>query len=250
MIRVKNISKSFNDEQVLQDITVDFEEGKTNLVIGESGSGKTVLVKCIIALFEVDSGEIYYHDRNIVKMNIKQRQTLRREMGKLFQGGALFDSLTVEENVRFPLDMFTSMTSGEKRKQVSFCLNRVHLHAAHKLFPAELSGGMKKRAAIARAIVQNPKYLFCDEPNSGLDPKTAIIIDKLISDITHEFNITTIVNTHDMNSVMEIGEKVIFIHKGIKRWEGTGEHILDSDDEYLNDFVFASNMAKKIKDNR
>lgn len=248
MITVQNISKSFNNTLVLDNISVDFEEGKTNLVIGQSGSGKTVLVKCIIGLFEVDTGIINYHNRNIVTMKIKQRQALRREMGKLFQGAALFDSSTVEENVRFPLDMFTSMTSGEKRKQVDFCLDRVHLNKAHLLFPAELSGGMKKRTAIARAIVQNPKYLFCDEPNSGLDPITAIIIDNLISDITHDFNITTVINTHDMNSVMEIGEKVIFIHQGVKRWEGTKEHVLDSSDEYLNNFVFASNLAKKIKE--
>lgn len=247
MISVKNISKSFNGELVLKDISVDFEEGKTNLVIGQSGSGKTVLVKCIIGLFSVDQGEIFYHDRDIVRMSIKQRQLLRREMGKLFQGGALFDSLSVEENVRFPLDFFSNMTPGEKRKRVDFCLDRVHLEKAHSLYPAELSGGMKKRAAIARAIVQNPRYLFCDEPNSGLDPKTAIVIDNLISDITHEYNMTTVINTHDMNSVMEIGEKVMFIYEGEKRWEGTREGVMDSSNEYLNDFVFASNLAKKIK---
>jgi phospholipid/cholesterol/gamma-HCH transport system ATP-binding protein len=248
MITVKNISKSFNNEIVLDDISVSFEEGKTNLVIGRSGSGKTVLVKCIIGLYEVDQGDIFYHDRNIVTMSIKEKQAIRREMGKLFQGGALFDSLTVEENVRFPLDMFSSMSSAEKRKQVDFCLEHVHLEKSHKLFPAELSGGMQKRAAIARAIVQNPKYLFCDEPNSGLDPQTAIVIDKLISEITHEFNMTTIINTHDMNSVMEIGEKVVFIYKGIKHWEGTGEQVLNADNEHLNDFVFASNLTKKIKE--
>lgn len=248
MIQVEHISKSFSGELVLDDISVSFKEGMTNLVIGQSGSGKTVLVKCIIGLHEVDSGNIYYHDRNIVTMGRKERQELRREMGKLFQGGALFDSLTVEENVRFPLDMFTSMTAKEKRDRVDFCLDRVHLNKAHNLYPAELSGGMQKRAAIARAIVQNPKYLFCDEPNSGLDPITAIVIDKLISDITHDFNMTTVINTHDMNSVMEIGEKVVFIYQGIKRWEGTKDDVLDSTDEYLNDFVFASNLAKKIKE--
>lgn len=250
MITVRHISKSFNKERVLDDVSVDFEEGKTNLIIGRSGSGKTVLVKCIIGLFEVDEGEIYYHDRNIVTMNFRHRRTLRREMGKLFQGGALFDSLTVEENVRFPLDMFTSMTAGEKRKQVDFCLEHVDLHRAHSFYPAELSGGMRKRAAIARAIVQNPKYLFCDEPNSGLDPQTAIVIDKLISDITHEFTMTTLINTHDMNSVMEIGEKVVFIHEGKKRWEGTGDKVFDTDDEYLNRFVFASDFTRKIKEKR
>jgi phospholipid/cholesterol/gamma-HCH transport system ATP-binding protein len=250
MITVRNVNKSFNNERVLVDFSVVFDQGKTNLVIGQSGSGKTVLIKCIIGLFEVDSGEVLYHNRNIVTMNFRERQKLRREMGKLFQGGALFDSLTVEENVRFPLDMFTNMTSGEKRKQVNFCLDRVNLGKSHNLFPAELSGGMQKRAAIARAIVQNPKYLFCDEPNSGLDPKTAILIDDLISDITHEFNMTTVINTHDMNSVMEIGEKVVFIYQGMKKWEGNKDLILDSTDEYLNDFVFATNLAKKLKEKR
>jgi len=248
MIRVDHISKSFTNELVLKDISVSFDEGKTNLVIGQSGSGKTVLIKCIIGLFEVDEGNIYFHERNLVTMSFKERQLLRREMGKLFQGGALFDSLTVEENVKFPLEMFSSLTSGEKNKRVDFCLDRVQLPTAHKLYPAELSGGMKKRAAIARAIVQNPKYLFCDEPNSGLDPKTAIVIDDLISDITHEFHMTTIVNTHDMNSVMEIGEKVVFIYEGAIVWEGTKDEILNSSNSKLNDFVFASNMAKKIKE--
>lgn len=249
MIRVEHVNKSFNQEQVLHDISVSFDEGKTNLIIGQSGSGKTVLVKCIIGLHEVDDGSIYFHDRNMVTMTRKERQLLRREMGKLFQGGALFDSLTIEENIRFPLDMFSTFTSGEKKKRVDFCLDRVHLSKVHKLFPAELSGGMQKRAAIARAIVQNPKYLICDEPNSGLDPITAIVIDNLISDITHEFNMTTIINTHDMNSVMEIGEKVMFIHNGYKDWEGTKDDILDSTEKNLNEFVFASNLAKKIKKN-
>lgn len=248
MIIVEHISKSFNNERVLDDISVTFDEGKTNLIIGQSGSGKTVLVKCIIGLHEVDSGNIYFHDRNLVTMSIKERQLLRREMGKLFQGGALFDSLTVEENVKFPLDMFSTMTLGEKQKRVDFCLDRVQLPKANKLYPAELSGGMKKRAAIARAIVQNPQYLFCDEPNSGLDPITALVIDDLISDITHEYNMTTVINTHDMNSVMEIGEKVMFIYNGIKDWEGTKDDILDSTDKNLNEFVFASNLAKKIRD--
>ncbi len=248
MIIVEHISKSFNNEQVLDDISVTFDEGKTNLIIGQSGSGKTVLVKCIIGLHEVDSGNIYFHDRNLVTMSIKERQLLRREMGKLFQGGALFDSLTVEENVKFPLDMFSTMTLGEKQKRVDFCLDRVQLPKANKLYPAELSGGMKKRAAIARAIVQNPQYLFCDEPNSGLDTITALVIDDLIRDITHEYNMTTVINTHDMNSVMEIGEKVMFIYNGIKDWEGTKDDILDSTDKNLNEFVFASNLAKKIRD--
>ena len=247
MIIVENINKSFNNEQVLHDISFSFEQGKTNLIIGRSGSGKTVLLKSIVGLFEVDSGNIYYNDRNFVIMNFSERKKLRKEIGMLFQGSALFDSLTVEENIRFPIDMFTSMSSKEKLNRVNFCLEKVNLENANKLFPSELSGGMQKRVAIARAIVQNPKYLFCDEPNSGLDPKTALIIDKLISDITHEFNITTIINTHDMNSVMEIGETVMFIHEGRKCWEGTGGEVLNSSDEHLNDFVFASNLAKKIK---
>lgn len=248
MIVVDHISKSFDEHIVLQDISTNFEEGKTNLIIGRSGSGKTVLVKCIIGLHEVDEGSIYYHDRNLVKMDIRQRQSLRREMGKLFQGSALFDSLSVEDNIKFPLDMFTSMSEKEKINRVNFCLERVSLENVNHLYPAELSGGMQKRVAIARAIVQNPKYLFCDEPNSGLDPITAIVIDNLISDITHEYNMTTIINTHDMNSVMEIGEKVVFIHEGRKAWEGTRDDILNTSHEALNDFVFASNLAKKIKD--
>jgi phospholipid/cholesterol/gamma-HCH transport system ATP-binding protein len=248
MIIVDNISKTFHDTKVLQNISINFEEGKTNLVIGRSGSGKTVLVKCIIGLHEVDEGKITYHDRNLVEMDLKQRQSLRREMGKLFQGGALFDSLTVEENIKFPLDMFSSSTEKEKINRVNFCLERVSLDKVNHLYPAELSGGMKKRVAIARAIVQNPRYLFCDEPNSGLDPMTAIVIDNLISDITHEYNMTTIINTHDMNSVMEIGEKVVFIHNGEKAWEGTSDDILNTSHEALNDFVFASNLAKKIKE--
>lgn len=247
MIRVETITKAFSGTTVLQDISVEFEKGKTNLIIGRSGSGKTVLMKCIVGLHEVDSGAIYFNDRNFVTMDFRERQALRREMGMLFQGSALFDSLTVEENVMFPLNMFTQMTLGEKLERTNFCLNRVSLENVNRLYPGELSGGMKKRVAIARAIVQNPKYLFCDEPNSGLDPKTALVIDDLISEITHEFNMTTVINTHDMNSVMEIGEKVVFIHEGIKGWEGTSEEILDTDDEYLNDFVFASNFAKKIK---
>lgn len=247
MIKINNLVKVFNDVKVLEDISVTFEKGKTNLIIGKSGSGKTVLMKCIVGLHEVDSGSVYYNDRNFVTMDFKKRKEIRREIGMLFQGSALFDSLTVEENVMFPLNMFTQMTLGEKLERTNICLNRVNLTDINKLYPGELSGGMKKRVAIARAIVENPKYLFCDEPNSGLDPKTALVIDDLISEITHEYNITTVINTHDMNSVMEIGEKVVFIHEGRKGWEGTREDILDSDDENLNDFVFASNFAKKIK---
>ncbi len=248
MIKIEHICKKFSTVPVLEDVSVTFDEGKTNLIIGKSGSGKTVLVKSIIGLHKIDSGNIFFHHRDFVAMSVKQKQELRREMGMLFQGSALFDSLTVEENIKFPLDMFTKMTTKEKRERVNFCLHRVNLQDVNDLFPAELSGGMQKRVAIARAIVQNPRYLFCDEPNSGLDPKTAIVIDNLISDITHEFNMTTIINTHDMNSVIEIGEKVIFIHQGKKSWEGTKDDILTSDDENLNDFVFASNLAKRMKE--
>jgi phospholipid/cholesterol/gamma-HCH transport system ATP-binding protein len=247
MINVVNIFKSFNNVPVLKDISVKFEKGKTNLIIGRSGSGKTVLMKSITGLHEIDEGSIFFDDRDFVQMNFMEKKELRKEMGMLFQGAALFDSLTVEENVMFPLNMFSKMSPGDKRDRVNECLKRVNLNKVNKLYPGELSGGMKKRVAIARAIVQNPKYLFCDEPNSGLDPKTALLIDDLISEITHEYNITTVVNTHDMNSVMEIGEKVVFIHQGIKCWEGTRDDILDSDDPILNDFVFASNFAKKIK---
>lgn len=247
MIRVENLMKSFNGSPVLKDISVTFEKGKTNLIIGRSGSGKTVLMKCLVGLHEVDQGSVFYNDRDFVKMDFLQRKQIRREIGMLFQGSALFDSLTVEENVMFPLNMFTNMSFEEKLNRTNICLNRVDLPDSNKLYPGELSGGMKKRVAIARAIVENPQYLFCDEPNSGLDPKTALVIDDLISEITHEYGITTVINTHDMNSVMEIGEKVVFIHEGLKGWEGTREDILDSDDENLNDFVFASNFAKKIK---
>lgn len=247
MVRVENLVKVFNGITVLEDISVEFEKGKTNLIIGRSGSGKTVLMKCMVGLHEVDQGAVYYDDRNFVTMNFTARKEIRREIGMLFQGSALFDSLTVEENVMFPLNMFTGMSLEEKRERTNTCLKRVNLADVNRLYPGELSGGMKKRVAIARAIVENPKYLFCDEPNSGLDPKTALVIDDLISEITHEYNITTVINTHDMNSVMEIGEKVVFIHEGHKGWEGTREEILDTDDENLNDFVFASSFAKKIK---
>ncbi len=247
MIRVENLVKSFNGTTVLENVSVTFEKGKTNLIIGRSGSGKTVLMKSIVGLHEVDSGSVFYDKRDFVQMNFAERKSIRREIGMLFQGSALFDSLTVEENVMFPLNMFTNMSFDEKRERANLCLSRVNLVDANNLYPGELSGGMKKRVAIARAIVENPRYLFCDEPNSGLDPKTALVIDDLISEITHEYNITTVINTHDMNSVMEIGEKVVFIHEGQKEWEGTREEILDSDNQNLNDFVFASNFAKKIK---
>jgi phospholipid/cholesterol/gamma-HCH transport system ATP-binding protein len=247
MIKVENLVKTFNDAVVLEDISVEFDKGKTNLIIGRSGSGKTVLMKCIVGLHEADRGSVFYADQNFVSMDFNQRKVIRREIGMLFQGGALFDSLNVEENVMFPLNMFSHMSPEEKLERTNSCLKRVNLADVNKLYPGELSGGMKKRVAIARAIVQNPKYLFCDEPNSGLDPKTALVIDDLISEITHEYNITTVINTHDMNSVMEIGEKVVFIHEGRKEWEGTREDIFDSDNKNLNDFVFASNFAKRVR---
>ena len=247
MIIVKNLFKSFNGNSVLNNISVTFETGKTNLIIGRSGSGKTVLLKSIVGLHEVESGEIWYENTLFNKLNFTDKKEIRSEMGMLFQGSALFDSLTVEQNVRFPLDMFTDKSSEEKNERVNFCLNRVNILNANKLFPSELSGGMKKRVAIARAISLNPKYLFCDEPNSGLDPITAILIDELIKELTEEYSMTTIVNTHDMNSVIEIGEKIIFISDGVKCWEGNKNEILNSDCESLNDFVFANSLAKKLR---
>lgn len=232
---------------VLEGINATFEKGKTNLIIGQSGSGKTVLLKCIVGLHEVDSGEIYYNDTRFDNLNFRDRKKIRQKIGMLFQGSALFDSATVEENVMFPLDMFTTMSHEEKLDRVNFCLNRVNIINSNHLYPAEISGGMKKRVAIARAIALNPEFLFCDEPNSGLDPKTAVVIDQLIKEITEEFNITTIINTHDMNSVMGIGDKVIFIHNGKKWWEGSKENILDSDNKELNDFVFSTELTRKIK---
>jgi len=233
---------------VLNDLNMTLEKGKCNVVIGQSGSGKTVLMKSIVGLLEIDSGEILYDERNFTTMGKKERQLLRKEMGMLFQGGALFDSLTVEENVMFPLNMFTSDNYSSKLKRVDFCLERVGLRGVNQLMTAELSGGMRKRAAIARAIALSPRYLFCDEPNSGLDPRTAIRIDNLISEITREYNITTLVNSHDMNSVLEIGDKVIYIYQGCQCWEGTKEEVLHTDNEALNSFVFATRMAQQIKD--
>lgn len=247
MISVKQLNKSFNGTPILKDITLTFETGKTNLIIGKSGSGKTVLLKSIIGLHEIDSGEIWFEDILFNKLDFTEKKDIRKEIGMLFQGSALFDSLTVEQNVRFPLDMFTEKSNEEKRDRVNFCLNRVNILNSNHLFPAELSGGMKKRVAIARAISLNPKYLFCDEPNSGLDPVTAILIDDLIKELTHEYSMTTIVNTHDMNSVMETGEKIVFISNGVKCWEGTKDEILNSDCETLNDFVFANSLAKQLK---
>ncbi len=247
MIKGEHIYKSFDGRTILEDISVQFDEGKTNLIIGRSGSGKTVLLKTLVGLHEPDSGSIFYDEKNYTALTFVQRKEVRRELGMIFQGGALLDSSTVYENVRLPLDMFTNRTSAEKDKRVRECLERVELSHAGHLYPSELSGGMIKRAAIARAIVLNPKYLFCDEPNSGLDPQTSIVIDNLIHDITVEYNITTIINTHDMNSVMEIGDKIVYIHQGKKWWEGTKDDILRADNKELNDFVFASAMAKKAK---
>jgi phospholipid/cholesterol/gamma-HCH transport system ATP-binding protein len=247
MISVKNLYKSFNGRTVLRNISVTFEPGKTNLIIGQSGSGKTVLLKSIVGLHEIDSGEIWYEDKLLNKLDFQERKEIRKEMGMLFQGSALFDSLTVEQNVRFPLDMFSDKSMEEKIERVNFCLNRVNIINANKLYPAELSGGMRKRVAIARAISLNPRYLFCDEPNSGLDPITAILIDALIKEITLEYCMTTIVNTHDMNSVMENGEKILFISEGVKWWEGNKNEILHSDCEKLNDFVFANSLAKQLR---
>ena len=247
MIKCENIFKSFDGRTILEDISVEFESGKTNLIIGRSGSGKTVLLKTLVGLHEPDSGSIFYDEKNYTALSFKKRKEVRRELGMIFQGGALLDSSTVYENVRLPLDMFTNKSSAEKDKRVKECLARVELSHAGHLYPSELSGGMIKRAAIARAIVLNPKYLFCDEPNSGLDPQTSIVIDNLIHDITVEYNITTIINTHDMNSVMEIGEKIVYIHQGKKWWEGSKNDILQADNKELNDFVFASAMAKRAK---
>ena len=247
MIKGEHLYKSFDGRTILEDISVEFESGKTNLIIGRSGSGKTVLLKTLVGLHDPDSGNIFYDEKNYTELSFAERKLVRRELGMIFQGGALLDSSTVYENVRLPLDMFTDKSSAEKDRRVKECLERVELSHAGHLYPSELSGGMIKRAAIARAIVLNPKYLFCDEPNSGLDPQTSIVIDNLIHDITVEYNITTIINTHDMNSVMEIGDKIVYIHQGKKWWEGTKEEILHADNQELNDFVFASAMAKRAK---
>ncbi len=247
MIKAENIVKSFDGRTVLKNISVQFEAGQTNLIIGRSGSGKTVLLKCLVGLHEVDEGAIYYDDVCFSTLDFRRRKAIRRDVGMIFQGGALLDASTVEENVKLPLDLFTDQSEEEKMERVNYCLKRVNLDHAHHLYPSELSGGMVKRAAIARAIVMNPRYLFCDEPNSGLDPQTSIVIDNLIQDITKEYNITTIINTHDMNSVMEIGEKVVFIYEGNKWWEGSHNDILQADNKELNDFVFASAMAKRAR---
>lgn len=247
MIEVKNISKSFDGRTILHDISATFETGKTNLIIGQSGSGKTVLIKSIIGLIHPEEGEILYDGRDIMKMNQNQVKELRKEIGMLFQGSALFDSETVLGNVMFPLTMFTSMAPAEIKDRAEFCIERVNLKGADDKYPSEISGGMQKRVAIARAIALNPKYLFCDEPNSGLDPRTSIVIDELLHDITHEYNITTIINTHDMNSVLGIGENIIFINKGYREWVGNMNEIYHTANEALNDFVFANDLFQKVK---
>ena len=248
MIRAEGVCKSFDKKEVLTDIDAVFEPGKVNLIIGKSGSGKTVLLKSLIGLHSIDKGKIFYNDRDITVMNNKQIKDIRKELGVVFQGGALFDSLSVLENVKFPLNLFSSMTEKEKTERAIFCLNRVNQNNVENLYPAEISGGMKKRVAIARAIVLQPKYLFCDEPNSGLDPLTSIVIDNLLSELTHEYDMTTVINTHDMNSVFEIGEKVLFIHEGHKEWEGSNEEIMYTNNKALNEFLFSSKLNRMVRE--
>ncbi|RMG82951.1 MAG: ABC transporter ATP-binding protein [Bacteroidetes bacterium] len=248
MIEVVGLNKSFSGKQVLTDINAVFEAGKSSLIIGASGSGKTTLIKCIVGLHTPETGKILFDGRDFLSLNEKQKKEIRKEIGFLFQGAALFDSLNVEENVKFPLRMLSNMTEKEMQKRVDFCLERVNLPNVNHLMPSELSGGMKKRVGIARAISMNPKYLFCDEPNSGLDPQTSVIIDRLIHEITQEYNITTLVVTHDMNSVLEIGDHILFVYKGRIKWRGNSEEILRASDPHLNDFVYASDFMKKIKD--
>ncbi len=248
MIEIKNVSKYFGERQVLKGINTQFEQGKVNLIIGRSGSGKTVMMKCLIGLLTPEEGEILYNDRNFNLFTTKEKQAIRTEMGMVFQGAALFDSMTIQDNVMFPLTMLTSQSYEEKLERVNFCLQRVDLVNSNYLYPAELSGGMKKRAAIARAIACNPKYLFCDEPNSGLDPKTSLLIDELLIDITHEFGITTVVNTHDINSVITIGETISYIYQGDLEWRGSKDNVLTSNNEKLNDFIFAQPLTQRIRD--
>ena len=248
MIEVRHLYKSFDDKEVLKDICTVFEDGKINLIIGRSGSGKTVLMKNLVGLLEPTSGEVLYDGRDFVRMSKNEKVMMRREMGMIFQSAALFDSLSVLENVMFPLDMFSPMTLRERERRAMECLERVNLHGAEKKFPAEISGGMQKRVAIARAIVLNPKYLFCDEPNSGLDPKTSLVIDDLLSAITHDLGITTIINTHDMNSVMGIGENIVFIYKGEKEWQGVSSQVMRSSNKRLTDFIFASDLLKNMRE--
>lgn len=247
MIQLIDLCKDFEDKRVLKGIDTIFDAGKTNLIIGQSGSGKTVLMKCIVGLFVPSSGHILYDGRDIVRMTKKERVLLRREMGMIFQNAALFDSLTVEENVMFPLDMFSDDSYKERVRRAKFCLERVNLSDAGHKYPGEISGGMQKRVAIARAIALKPKYLFCDEPNSGLDPKTSLVIDELIESITQEYNTTTVINTHDMNSVMGIGDHILYIYEGHREWEGTKDEVMTADNERLNSFIFASDLFRKIK---
>lgn len=248
MIKAENIRKSFGTQDVLKGVSMIFEPGKTNLIIGRSGAGKTVFLKLLVGLLEPTSGSIWYSDTNFTSLNMKQKKGIRMQIGMLFQGSALFDSMTVEENIRFPLDMFTNMSKKEKLDRVNMVLERVDLTGTNSKYPSEVSGGMQKRVGIARAIVQNPKYLFCDEPNSGLDPKTSIVIDELIRDITVENNITTVINTHDMNSVMEIGENIALLYKGEMAWQGNRHEVLESDNELLQDFIFASPFLQRLRD--
>jgi len=250
MIELVNIKKGFGDKVILPEVSAKMETGKVNLIIGASGSGKTVMMKCMVGLMEVDSGKVLYEGKDFTGMEEKDRKEIRREIGMLFQGSALFDSMTVEQNVMFPLNMFGSGSLRDKKKRVMECLERVQLKDAARKFPAEISGGMKKRVGIARAIVLNPKYLFCDEPNSGLDPQTSLLIDKLIKDITKEFNITTVINTHDMNTVMESGDHIVYMYQGRKQWEGSNKDIIFSKDEKLNDFIFASDFLREAKEIR
>jgi phospholipid/cholesterol/gamma-HCH transport system ATP-binding protein len=249
MIQVQNLSKAFGDKKVIKDVSIDFVKGKVNIIIGESGSGKTVLSKLMVGLMEPDSGKVIYDGNNFIGLNFDDKREIRKQIGMLFQGGALFDSMTVEQNIIFPLSMFTQMSEQEKIDRANVCLKRVNLINANKLFPSEISGGMKKRVGIARAIAMNPKYLFCDEPNSGLDPKTSILIDNLIKEITEEFDMTTIVITHDMNSVIEIGDYINFIYKGELWWKGNSAEILKTDNKEINDFVYCSTFMKKVKEN-
>lgn len=249
MIEVKHVSKSFGNTKVLDNVSAALESGKVNVIIGASGQGKSVLAKCIVGLHEVDEGEILYHGRDICKMEHEERRNLRTEIGMLFQGSALFDSMTVEQNVMFPLTMFTKMTKAELQKRADFCLERVNLSGRNKLYPAECSGGMQKRIGIARAIAMNPKYLFCDEPNSGLDPQTSILIDELIKEITYEYGITTVVITHDMNSVIEIGDNINFMYRGKNWWQGDKRSIISTDNQEVVNFVYASEFMKEIKGN-
>ena len=247
MITIKNLNKKFAGVVVLNDISTEFENGKTNLIIGQSGSGKTVLLKCILGLFGIDSGEIFFDNKSFQEMTIKQRSIIRQEIGMVFQGSALFDSMTVEENIMFPMQMLTKRSFEEMQVRANQVIDRVNLVNANKKLPSEISGGMQKRVAIARAIVMNPKYLFCDEPNSGLDPKTSTIIDNLIQEITEEYEITTIINTHDMNSVMEIGEKVLFLENGNKGWEGSNKEFFNTDNKKVSNFIYSSNLFKKVR---